>query len=130
MSISLNNDSEKTSYCLGMDIGMSFKRLPVEIDLEAAIAGLTDTFQGNEPQIKKDEFMRLMQNFQQAIRDAAEKQAAAAADENRKEEAEYLAKILKQRHGVKEVVIGYVGAVIGSHAGPDVLALFFLGEHR
>jgi len=46
------------------------------------------------------------------------------------EEAEYLAQILKERHGVKEVIIGYVGAVIGSHAGPDVLALFFLGEHR
>ena len=47
-----------------------------------------------------------------------------------REDAEYLASILKEKYGVKEVVIGYVGAVIGSHAGPGVLALFFLGEHR
>ena len=46
------------------------------------------------------------------------------------EDAEHLASILKERYGVKQVIIGYVGAVIGSHAGPDVLALFFLGKHR
>ena len=46
------------------------------------------------------------------------------------EDAEYLAKVLKEQHGVKHVHIGYVGAVIGSHAGPGVLALFFLGNHR
>ena len=46
------------------------------------------------------------------------------------EDAKYLAEKVKAEYGVKEVVIGYVGAVIGSHAGPDVLALFFLGKHR
>ncbi|MBQ8622076.1 MAG: DegV family protein [Oscillospiraceae bacterium] len=47
-----------------------------------------------------------------------------------REDAEYLAGILKEKYGVKEVIIGYVGAVIGAHAGPGVLALFFLGNHR
>ena len=46
------------------------------------------------------------------------------------EDAQTLANILKEKHGVKEVVIGYVGAVIGSHSGPGTLALFFLGSHR
>ena len=46
------------------------------------------------------------------------------------EEAQYLAELLKTQYGVQEAVIGYVGAVIGSHAGPGVLALFFLGDHR
>lgn len=46
------------------------------------------------------------------------------------EDAEYLAGILKEKHGVKDVYINYVGAVIGSHAGPGTLALFFLGDHR
>ena len=46
------------------------------------------------------------------------------------EDAEYLAEILKTKHGVKEVLISYVGAVIGSHAGPGTLALFFVGQHR
>ena len=46
------------------------------------------------------------------------------------EDAEYLAQVLKSKYGVQEVIIGYVGAVIGSHAGPGVLALFFMGDHR
>ena len=47
-----------------------------------------------------------------------------------REDAEYLAQQLKETCGVKEVVISYVGAVIGSHSGPGTLALFFLGSHR
>ncbi len=46
------------------------------------------------------------------------------------EDAQYLASQLKEKYGVKHVHINYVGAVIGSHAGPGVLALFFLGDHR
>lgn len=46
------------------------------------------------------------------------------------EEAEYLAKVLKEKHGVKEVIIGYIGGVIGSHSGPGTMALFFLGSKR
>ena len=46
------------------------------------------------------------------------------------EDAEYLARVLKEKHGAKHVRINHVGAVIGSHAGPGVLALFFLGKHR
>ena len=46
------------------------------------------------------------------------------------EEAEYLATVLKEKHGVKEVIIGYIGGVIGSHSGPGTMALFFLGSKR
>ena len=47
-----------------------------------------------------------------------------------REDAEYLIKLLKEKYGVKEVLLSYVGSVIGSHAGPGTLALFFLGDHR
>ena len=39
-------------------------------------------------------------------------------------DAEYLAKLVKEKFGVKEVFIGYTGAIIGSHSGPGTLALF------
>lgn len=45
-------------------------------------------------------------------------------------DAEYLSRQLKEKCGMKDVVISYVGAVIGSHSGPGTLALFFLGSHR
>ena len=46
------------------------------------------------------------------------------------EDAQYVAQQLKEKYGVKEVIISYVGAVIGSHAGPGTVALFFLGNQR
>ena len=46
------------------------------------------------------------------------------------EDAQYLEEQLKANCGVKNVFIGYTGAVIGSHSGPGTLALFFVGEHR
>ena len=45
------------------------------------------------------------------------------------EDAKKLEGMLRER-GVKEVFIGNLGAVIGSHAGPGTLALFFMGKHR
>lgn len=46
------------------------------------------------------------------------------------EDARYVADQVKTLYGVKTVVIGYVGAVIGSHSGPGTVAFFFLGKHR
>ncbi|WOC32159.1 MULTISPECIES: DegV family protein [Caproicibacterium] len=45
-------------------------------------------------------------------------------------DAEYVAQQIKERIGVKEVLINYVGPVIGAHAGPGTIALFFLGTER
>ena len=42
----------------------------------------------------------------------------------------YYAAQLKEKYGTKEVIISYVGAVIGSHSGPGTVALFFLGNKR
>ena len=46
------------------------------------------------------------------------------------DDAKMVEKLVKQRLGVKEVVISYVGPVIGAHTGPGVVALFFLGRER
>lgn len=46
------------------------------------------------------------------------------------EDAQLLEKIVKEKYGVKNVFIHYVGAVIGSHSGPGTLAFFFLGDKR
>ena len=45
-------------------------------------------------------------------------------------DAEKVAAEVKARFGVQDVVINYVGPVIGAHSGPGTLALFFLGSKR
>ena len=46
------------------------------------------------------------------------------------QEADLLKQQLLQVDGVEEVFVGNLGAVIGAHAGPGTLAVFFLGKHR
>lgn len=46
------------------------------------------------------------------------------------EDAQYVANRVKELYGIKEVIISYVGAVIGSHSGPGTVALFYLGSER
>ena len=45
-------------------------------------------------------------------------------------DAEALAAQVKAKCGVEETFIGNLGAVIGSHAGPGTLALFFMGKEK
>ena len=45
-------------------------------------------------------------------------------------DAQALAEQVKAKCGVKEAFIGNLGAVIGSHAGPGTLALFFMGKEK
>jgi DegV family protein with EDD domain len=46
------------------------------------------------------------------------------------EDAQYLADMIKAQIGVKEILISFVGPVIGAHSGPGTVALFFVGTER
>ena len=46
------------------------------------------------------------------------------------DEVREFAKLIKKEVGFKDVVINYVGPVIGGHTGAGVVALFFYGTHR
>ena len=45
-------------------------------------------------------------------------------------EAEDLSKIIKEKYGAETKLITNVGTVIGAHAGPGTIALFFVGKER
>lgn len=45
-------------------------------------------------------------------------------------DAEYVANRVREKFGVKNIYINFVGPVIGAHSGPGTVALFFFGEHR
>lgn len=47
-----------------------------------------------------------------------------------REDAETVANTLKERHGVTVQLLTDIGPVIGAHAGPGTVALFFLGRER
>lgn len=46
------------------------------------------------------------------------------------EDAEYLAQLVRDKFGIQNIMIDYIGPTIGSHSGPGTLALFFFGSPR
>ena len=46
------------------------------------------------------------------------------------DDAEYTAEQIRALVPVKDIIINYVGPVIGSHTGPGVVSVFFLGTER
>ncbi len=46
------------------------------------------------------------------------------------EDAQYVARQVKEKMGVEKIVINFIGPVIGAHSGPGTVALFFLGSKR
>ena len=46
------------------------------------------------------------------------------------EDAEYVAAQIKEKLGVPDIKINFIGPVIGAHSGPGTVALFFYGSKR
>lgn len=46
------------------------------------------------------------------------------------EDARYIGEQLKERYGVKDVIYGDIGPVIGAHTGPGCVVVFFMGQPR
>ena len=46
------------------------------------------------------------------------------------EDAAFLEKQLRERFGIQNIIINGIGAVIGSHTGPGVIAIFYMGNRE
>ena len=46
------------------------------------------------------------------------------------EDAEFVRDEVKSRYGIEKFMINHIGPVIGAHAGPGTIALFFMGDRR
>ena len=46
------------------------------------------------------------------------------------EDAQYVAECVKEKYGFDNILISYIGPVIGSHTGPGAIALCFMADHR
>lgn len=74
-----------------------------------------------------------------ALVECMEKQIGSYKDQNDlvcishgdcKEDAEFVADLIKERLGLESFMIDYIGPTIGAHSGPGTVALFYMGEYR
>ena len=71
----------------------------------------------------------LVDRMAQTVTDPAE-QTVFISHGDCLEDAHLVAGMVKERFGVKDVYINYVGPVIGAHTGPGIVALFYMGSER
>jgi len=92
-----NTDKKKVSYGIGVDIGRNFKRLDLDIDLDALSKGLKDANTGKTLDLTEDDLRNIMSNYQSELKqkqvialktigDANQKSGEAFLIENAKKE--------------------------------------------
>lgn len=78
---------------------------------------------------RKKSINALYESFKENVVDP-ENQVLAICHGDCLEDAEYLANKIRKEYNVKDIIINYCDPVIAAHAGPGVLALFYLGNVR
>ena len=115
----LKTETDKVSYSIGLDIGSTFKKQNMEVNLDLLMAGMKDAVGGKKPLLTDDQVKETMTAYSKSM---MEKQAAKAKEESAKNAAageKFLAEN-KGKEGVKTTASGLQYKVIkeGNGAAP------------
>lgn len=90
MAKEIKSEQEKTSYALGINVGQSLSQLPVQLDVEAVLRGLSDVLTGSDPALSQEEYVATMQEFQAKMQSAEKEASAQVIEDNAAVEKEFL----------------------------------------
>ena len=115
----LKSENDKVSYSIGLDIGSTFKKQKMDINLEILTAGMKDGVSGKTPLLNEAQVKETMAAFSKSM---MEKQAADAKEASAKNAAageKFLAEN-KTKEGVKTTASGLQYKVMkeGTGASP------------
>lgn len=124
---SLNTDTEKASYAIGIQIGRSLKSQGADIVMPSLVAGLNDGMGDKEAKLKPEELQAAMQKMQENVM----KKQMEQAEVNLKKGEEWLAQN-KSKEGWKTTDSGLQYQVVkeGSGAMPkdtDTVKVHYTG---
>jgi FKBP-type peptidyl-prolyl cis-trans isomerase FklB len=114
----LKDQKDKASYSIGYDIGETFKKQKIELNMDALVAGLKEAIAGKEATLSKEDRDKTLQAFQKEM---MEKQVAASkeAAEKNKAEGEKFLEENKKKDGVKTTASGLQYKVLKEGSGPS-----------
>jgi FKBP-type peptidyl-prolyl cis-trans isomerase FklB len=114
----LKDQKDKASYSIGYDIGETFKKQKIELNMDALVTGMKEALAGKDATMSKEERDKTLQAFQKEM---MEKQLAAskeAAAKNQAEGDKFLAEN-KTKEGVKTTTSGLQYKVLKEGSGPS-----------
>ncbi|MDF1696297.1 MAG: FKBP-type peptidyl-prolyl cis-trans isomerase [Saprospiraceae bacterium] len=107
----MKNDTEKLSYALGVNIGLSLKPQGVkEIDVELLVGGINDIINGSELQMEKEEVGNVLKAHFERLQTKMNEEAKAAQKNYFTENG--------QREGVVTLESGLQYEIINEGKGP------------
>ncbi len=101
--------NDQVSYAIGMDIGNSFKKQSLDLNLAVLMQGVKDVLAGKTPAMSEDEVNAVMMEFQTQMRQKASARGS-------KESEEFLSKN-KQKAGVVTLPSGLQYKVVTAGTG-------------
>jgi FKBP-type peptidyl-prolyl cis-trans isomerase FklB len=104
------DQKEKVSYAIGMNVGSSFHRASVEVDLDVFLRGLKDSMAGGKTLMTEDEAHATIAQFLQEAK-------AKQAETNKKEGESFLAEN-KTKEGVVVLPSGLQYKIVTQGSGP------------
>ncbi len=115
MTRNFQNDTEKMSYAMGLNVAEYVAHTPVDLVPELVLEGLRDALAGT-PAIPSEEYASAMRMLHSRIQEASREQAKNQAEKNIREEKEFLA-ANKQKNGISETPSGLQYEVIQEGKG-------------
>jgi FKBP-type peptidyl-prolyl cis-trans isomerase len=130
-NVALDNQEQKVSYAVGLDIGSSFERNGANLNLDALLMGVRDGLEQKEPRLSGEEIGQAIMTFQQQIQAKQMEKLEALVEEQKKASAEFLA-AFSSKPGVVVLDSGlmYLVEQEGSGAQPsnsDVVKVHYRG---
>jgi len=101
----LTTFTQKLSYCIGLQQGLEWRNLGVEVDLDAMVRGLRDGLSAAEPLLSQEEMAATVEKFQEDMITRRVAELREAAERNEAEQVALLAEN-KAREGVVELPSG------------------------
>ena len=118
----LETDAQKASYGIGRDIGRSLEPAKDDLDMDAFMRGVRETFEGTGPALPQQEIQAAVQRFTEQIQQAQQAQREAEGEANRIAGEEFLAENA-QRDEVQVTESGLQYEVVeegeGASPGPE-----------
>jgi FKBP-type peptidyl-prolyl cis-trans isomerase FklB len=101
----LKDQKDKAGYSIGANIGSSLKHDGVDVNIDALVAGLKDSFAGGATQLTPEQQRETLAAFQKEMMEKAVAQQKELGDKAKKEGEEFLA-ANKAKDGVKTLPSG------------------------